>query len=276
MTENAQEVHLLQTDPHALLIKYQPTIRIIVRRYIGSGMFKASEFADVVQSVNVTLLTRMPTLQRQYNNTSLLRTYLSAIIRNICVRLRSEQEDHMTLGDADPEGYDGEKIWERLAVRDASRAFAEAIALYGSQRGRLIVYLKLYYKLPPDVGDLLSAYPACTPTDAGKAADMLGRNISAKTEQEVFSSATALLNKLERKSISAGGHRHWASEKAQEVAELLNVRLPGAHFDKQDLGTLLEMISLHSDTDEDYIQVEDRKKIHRQKPWRWDGLSSQL
>ena len=88
LTENEREWALLRADPGALVLKYQETIRIIVRRFIGTGMFSAREFEDVVQSVNAGLLSRTSSMQRNYSGRSLLATYVSAIIRNICLKLR--------------------------------------------------------------------------------------------------------------------------------------------------------------------------------------------
>ena len=60
MTENDKDIALLHSDPHALILKYQETAKIIVKKYIPPGVFKPSDFEDVVQEVYAALFAKIP------------------------------------------------------------------------------------------------------------------------------------------------------------------------------------------------------------------------
>ena len=101
MTENDKDTELLHSDPHTLILKYQETVKIIVKKYILAGVFRAADFEDIVQEVNMALLAKIPAMQAQYNGMSLFKTYFSVIVRNICMKehakanrgLKIEQKD---------------------------------------------------------------------------------------------------------------------------------------------------------------------------------------
>ena len=104
MTENEKDIALLHSDPTALVLKYQETIRFIAEQYVRSGMFSPGDTEDVIQSINEGLLERIPAIATHYNKTATLITYLSAIIRNICLQLREKHRvQFQPLGMADPE-----------------------------------------------------------------------------------------------------------------------------------------------------------------------------
>ncbi len=73
---NQQDVKLLREQPRELIIKYQDIIHIIVKKYIASNMFLASEYEDIVQTVNEDLLSKSERIREQYNGMALLRTVL--------------------------------------------------------------------------------------------------------------------------------------------------------------------------------------------------------
>lgn len=88
---NATDLDLLRSDPRGLLVRHQETIGIIVHTYVRSGMFHPADAEDVIQQVNAELLEKLPRIRAQFNGSTLVRTYLSSIIRHICLNLHKKR-----------------------------------------------------------------------------------------------------------------------------------------------------------------------------------------
>jgi DNA-directed RNA polymerase specialized sigma24 family protein len=247
LTENEREWALLRADPGALVLKYQETIRIIVRRFIGTGMFSAREFEDVVQSVNAGLLSRTSSMQRNYSGRSLLATYVSAIIRNICLKLRRAAGPPMpTPGDLDPEEPDSDNVFSAIAIGETSAALAEVLDLFHTEKGRLRLLLKVHFKLPLTSDDILASFPGCKSRDVRRILALLGRDLWRRSERELYSDAASFLNEREGRSTTPDAYRRWTSEKISEILSLLGSRLPEARLTKEDLRTLMENQSIQT------------------------------
>src|SRR5450759_2544730 len=92
MDPNRLEIELLQNNPASLLLIYQQVISVIVQVYLRSGFFQGESKEELVQYINEQLLDRMDKIRAQYNGKALLRTYLSAVVRNICAELLRERQ----------------------------------------------------------------------------------------------------------------------------------------------------------------------------------------
>jgi DNA-directed RNA polymerase specialized sigma24 family protein len=247
LTENERDITLLRADPGALVLKYQETIRIIVRRFIGTGMFSSREFEDVVQSVNAGLLSRISSMQRNYSGRSLLVTYISTIIRNICLRLRQAADPPMsTPGDLDPEEPDSTRVFSAIAISEASAALAEVLDLFHTETARLRILLKVHFKLPLTSDDILASFPGCRSRDVRRILALLGQDLWKRSERELYADAASFLNEREGRSTTPDAYRRWTSEKISEILSLLGSRLPEARLNKEDLRTLVENQSIQT------------------------------
>ncbi len=251
MTENEKDISLLHSEPSALILKYQETVRFFAERYVRSGMFREAEIDDIVQSVNEGLLRRIPSIVEHYNGTATLIAYLSAIIRNICLQLREKQPMQLqTLGTMDPGDPTADRMFERLAIGDAVRVLQEVFELYHGDKGRLIILLRLWFRLPLDKTTILMAFPKARRRLIRRILEALGRNVGLKTERGLFVFAAPYLNELEKKRTSGDSYRRWLGERIPEVLSLLQARLHAPGLDMESLRTLIEAMTL---------QFEDRK-----------------
>ncbi|NUN70716.1 MAG: sigma-70 family RNA polymerase sigma factor, partial [Bacteroidetes bacterium] len=85
------DFELLRRDRNRFILQCQRTIAIIVRFHIQKGMFPASEFDDIVQSVNEELIRRLDGVARNFNGSVMLSTYMNVVIRNICLRIHERR-----------------------------------------------------------------------------------------------------------------------------------------------------------------------------------------
>ena len=103
MDRNKVEIQLLEKDPERLLLDYQGMIWAIVRKQHAKGLVKYYDQDDLFQEINKKLLERMHRIQKQFNNSSQLRTYFSRIIKNICLE-NIRKINHVMEPQADPYG----------------------------------------------------------------------------------------------------------------------------------------------------------------------------
>ena len=241
MTENDKDVELLRIDPRQLIVKYQIMVEIIAKKYVASGMFVASELDDVVQCINESLLTKLPAVQRHYNGTALLKTYLSSIIRNICLKLYHNNMRAVKTVQLDESIHaDPEKLTDTHLIDHAVSRFLVIIDLYHVQKPRLLFCLKLYFRLPITSQDIRSLYPQCSSSELGRLLGQFHGNYERMNEYEIYEAVTPIMNKYEGKSNSADALRKWTLSKIQEIIRILNGKPPRFNFDKETLQILIE------------------------------------
>lgn len=241
MTENDKDVELLRTNPMQLIVKYQTMVEIVVKKYIASGMFVASELDDIVQSVNESLLAKLPAVQRHYNGTALFKTYLSSVIRNICLKLyHRNKKQEKTVELVESLQSDPEEFPDRHSIDHAVSKFRVIVDLYHSQRPRVLLCLKLYFRLPIVAQDITSLYPRCIPTDLKILLRSFGETYDTMNENKIYEIVTPIMNKYEEKSNSPDALRKWTHSKVQAIIRILNGHPRRFNFDKETLQILVE------------------------------------
>ena len=225
MTENDRDVELLRTDPRTLILKYQETIKIIVKKFIRDGFFKAPEFDDVVQDVNLALLGKIPSMQAQYNGISLFRTYFSVIVRNICLKYR-QNIDRIIVAEED-ENVSIEtpvSIGEDFVLKDEARRLRTILILFDRHLPKLLICLKLHYRIPLEEKDVILWYPRCKKADVEMLMSHFSRVFESMTDSEIFEIITPIMNENEGKKNTSDAVRKWTDSKIHEIVRLLNVK----------------------------------------------------
>lgn len=240
---NSTDIELLRSDPQGLILRYQETIGIIVRTFVRTGMFHPSEIDDVIQQINQDLLEKFPRIRTQFNGTTLVRTYLSSIIRHTCLDLnRKKQAAPVMLSFEDirapavPGDYD-----RNIAVEQSIRMLHAVLAQFHTERPRLLLCLKTMYRIPLEHKDILAWWPDCQETDVAALIEA-SRNVEKKlTDKQVFEILHPFMSRAESKDSSADSIRRWTDERITSIIILLNGSPPTAMHTKETLGTLLDM-----------------------------------
>lgn len=248
LTQNQKDIALLQNDPGALVLRIQGSVLSIVAKYIASGMFSPAERDDVTQAVMEELLRRMPRVQKNYDGRALLTTYLSAIIRNICLQMHKDRKiDIQPLESLDFEDVSGtNRPLEQLVLQDAINGYREIVELYHCEKSRIIVLARIHFRLPLDEMTLLWAYPKSPKSWRKSVLQVLGSKAGELKEREIYGLAAPFLNSIERNTTSADGYRHWMRERIPQLVDLLRRRLGSPTFGVDSFQLLLETMSLQS------------------------------
>lgn len=241
MTENEKDIKMLQSDPRSLILRYQETIRIIVRKYISGGLFKPSEFDDIVQEINASLFDKIPAMQTHYNGISLFRTYLSVIVRNICLKeygklKRRTEIDLETIAEIPKH----DRVEERLALQREVSRFKTIIGFYRKHRPKLLLCLKVHYRIPLTTEDITAWYPQADHSDRVVLLEHFGRKFDKMNDLEIYKILTPIMNRLEGKTNSPDALRKWTNSKIHEILELLNGTPRRASHTSESLKTLVD------------------------------------
>ena len=242
--QNERDLALLRTDPPALVVEYQGIIRTIVSVYVRSGMFRANDFEEVVQSVSEEFLHLLPRITRQFNGSVLVRTYVSAILRNCCLELHRENrfdprrffdpieapegpEDRHTRTDA--QTYIGMEVKTLDAI----------LAQYGRKRPKLVFLLKIRYRLPVTQEEIHSWCPTCSRADQKHLLTLLNSGGSRVKDKDLLKDLLPAISKAEGKEQTFEGVSRWIQDKVQEIISLLNGSPPVSTHTSETLGLLL-------------------------------------
>lgn len=240
---NALDVYLLNHDPHKLLEHYQPTIEIIVKKYIARGLFRPQEKDDVVQTINEKLLSgKIAKIQNLYNHTCYLSTYFSKIVSNLCLEIKRRHKTvpyALSLDEVEP-GYQDERADNALMIRDELNRFDRVLRMYYRSRPKLTLCLKLIFHIPLTETDIRDYYPDCPVEDQQLLTERFGHDRVQATEKEVYAAVTPLFNQCEQKRNSPDALRKWLNARIDEVITLLNAGGAGANYDKPALKLLVE------------------------------------
>jgi RNA polymerase sigma factor (sigma-70 family) len=241
MTENDKDIGLLRSDPHALILKYQETVKIIVKKYILAGVFRASDFEDIVQEVNMALLAKIPAMQLQYNGTSLFKTYFSVIVRNICMKEHAKTNREVKIEQKDITGFiDRAHVEEKIVLEKEIQRFRAILSLYYRQRPKLLLCLKLRYRIPLTPEDINLWNPKCSFSDREMLLENFGSNFDRKDDVEIYKIITPVMNKNEKKSNSIDAVRKWTDSKISEIIQLLNGNPKKMNYNEDTLKTLVD------------------------------------
>ncbi len=239
---NSVDIDLLHSNPHALILSYQDTIRIIVKSYIGSGMFPPADLEDIVQHVNRELLERIARIRSQYNGTSLFRTYLSNIIRNSCLSLRKQRARQPSFVEIDesrlPPGPSD--VDKDLLIEQDILTFRAIIEQFYSERFKLLLCLKIFYRIPIQRQDIITWWRACPENDMTVLITATRDHGKKITDIQAFELLKPLVNKAENTSSSAASIRRWTDERIRVILRLLNGSPPRSAHTRETLGILLE------------------------------------
>jgi len=232
---------LLREDPEALVVKYQPTVRAIVRNYVLSGLYRPSDCDDVIQEINAALLTKLGSIRRNYNGTSFLRTYLSAVIRNECLKIHratASQPDPMPL-----QGHVADKGANPMArtVFQHDRAvFRVILDQYGGEKPKLLLMLKLYFRIPITADDVLRWNPYCGRRMLNSLLKSFGKPFDHLEDRMIYKLITPIVNDAETKSVSWDSLRKWMTSHIEEILVLLNGSPPTSTYDRETLRILVD------------------------------------
>jgi hypothetical protein len=240
-SENDLEMVLLDRDPGALVTRYQEMFRIIAMYFVATGMFRVKEVDDVVQSISLEILTKIPLIRQKYNGSTLLRTYVSTIVRNFCIRqkliergISPDQEIEVDMISADV------RTDHHLLLKEAIARLRTVFAMFDAHLPKLLLALKIYYKMPIAREEMEAWFPGSTPALREEFVRLFQGQENPTDRTNIYEVVLPLINELEGKTNTRDAFRRWSWAKIDEVVRLMNGPSKTFNFDRDSLRELVE------------------------------------
>ncbi len=241
MNENDHDIALMETDPRALIVKYQSVVAIIVRKYIRSGLFSRDEHDEVIQQINEGLLYKIDVIREQYNGSALLKTYVSSIIRHMCLKISQEKERQGVFVPLSSDMAAHQHTpHDRFIVDHEIEKFRLILTLHHTQRPKLCLLLKVTFRLPVTEEELLGWFPRCDLHDVRDIISVFSGEYGSVTDKEIYRVLTPVLNRLEGKSNTEDALRKWTDYRIREIIDVMNGNPPTASHSRESLKILVE------------------------------------
>jgi RNA polymerase sigma factor (sigma-70 family) len=239
MHSNEKDISLLRGDPHKLLIRYQPIIRMIVKNLAFQGYLPKRDVNDLIQDVNRKLIERLPRISVLYNNKSKFKTFFSVVIRNLCLE---EFRKIRIVAEPQSEIYEQtatETSSDQLIIRQEYERLHRALRLFGRERSAIWVVLRCFADIPVTADELLGF--ELDPGDESRIQFAAQINSTFQLQKrEKMEVLSTVFNQLDHKPRTADALRKWASSRMEELVVLMNGKPQKSAYTIEILYILLE------------------------------------
>jgi hypothetical protein len=239
---NEQEINCLNKSPDKLIVHYQEMIRIITKSFIKSGYFRYEEFDDIVQQINQLLLeSRLEKIQCNYNGKALLQTYISKVIRNICLEIaRKKKADQQNIKKQHDRPGQNTPLnpMEQLAIQDEADNLDKVLQiLFDNTRAKTELCLKAFFKIPLTVADIKQYHPGYAKFPYGPLLELQ----DSHKNKEIYQVLTDFFNQCENKSNSRDAIRIQIDSYVRSIIEILNGKSESSNYSEETLRYLFEI-----------------------------------
>jgi hypothetical protein len=236
---NDYYIQLLKQDPNQLIVELQDLIDIIILQFVRSGSFNSSEKTEIKQNINFELLNKISKIQTQYQGKSLLTTYFSVIIKNLCNEmLRNKKNVASTTTESITIAEEPVNLYSMIFEEEIIR-LNKIINLYPKQKFKMILCLKLKYKMKFEFQDFNNALKEFTLIEFENFEKSIDSYFECN-DNIIFEKLISIFNLYENKDNSPDSLRKWITEKINELIDILNGNPPTSKYDKETLQILFE------------------------------------
>lgn len=241
MNLNDKELDLLYNNSNDLLIHYQFVIQIIVSKFIKRGFIHISEKDDFIQVINENLLIKIPKIQQQYDGSTLLKTYISVIVRNICLEeIRKQAKDQTSeIDDCDNKIIADERSDYLVIVNQEINRLNVILRLFYDKRWKLEFCLKVIYRISLVIDDFLKY---CTVCNSSKIKELINKINPPKEipEKDLYIEIQPFINKCDNKNNSSDAIRKWLKLQIDNVIDLINGKTNKSYYNRESIQILFE------------------------------------
>lgn len=254
MINNQKEIELLKSDPNTLIIKYQEIISIIVQKFIKSGSINQYDREEFIQVINERLLTSLEKIKDQYKGISLLKTYFSTIIRNICLEEINKRKRYnfSELEEGNFSNLLDDTLDESSYLNNEFGRLNKILIMYNKKAAKLSFCLKVIYRLKVRITDFTKYCLKFKVKDVKKLIESVDP-VKIIPEFELYKILIPYINKCDNKINEPDTLRRWLKRKIDEIIELMNGNPKRANYDKETLQILAEK----------YFSEKDKTKLSK-------------
>lgn len=231
---------LLETDLQELLSSVQNTVQIVIKYFIKTRLFTLDEYNDIVQKVNEELWMRLPIIQKQFDGTVLVRTYLAVVIRNICLKISSEKSLDTLLPFQNFDERVEEQVSDILALDDERKRFEHILRQFHREENKVLLCLKLLLRLPIAERDLKLCFPFLKQRTVKELSAFYRDQLYSMSDNEIFVPVVQHFLKSENAAYTADSLRKWSDRRLQSIITRMNGNPPKRFYTRKTLQQLFE------------------------------------
>jgi len=241
-TDHTLDIILLRTDKDEFILRCQRIVKIVVKHFIKNRLFSAHHIHDIIQSVNEELIKRLPSIEKNFNGKVLLVTYMNVVIRNICLDIHDSERHELNTVSLETFDHPAEEseIFRTLNIDDELHRLIMALKLYNAQAPKIIICLKIYFRLPVTKQEINECFTLSTYLDRNSIFTLLGGNYDERLEVENFNIIAPSMNRQEGNTTSGASLRRWTQDHLYKVITILNGKSRHRSHTKETVKTLLE------------------------------------
>lgn len=227
---NKQAVKILNLNS---LVKNHPDILVLLYRnlisnYISRKHFYKNEIEDIVQEIITRILDKKierikDTFDFTDTQNPTFTSYFMVTIRNIYIdiirkgKIENERES-LDENSGQDESAGNHKMINTLILEEEFLKLEALLKLYHRLSSKIILILKIKYKINITEKNIRSCFSGCSPEDI----DLFKSNVKQHREKVVFKRIVPLFNKYEGKKNRADSLRKWISVKVDEIKNHMN------------------------------------------------------
>ncbi len=227
---NEQAVKLLNLNS---LVKNHPDILVLLYRnlisnYISRKHFDKNEVEDIIQEIITRILNNKierikDTFDFADTQNPTFTSYFMVTIRNIYIDIiRKEkagyEKESLEKYFEQAESAGSDKMINALILEEEFLKLEALFKLYHRLSSKIILILKIKYKINITEKDIRNYFPDCSSEDT----DLLRSDFRQHREKVVFKKIVAVFNKYEGKKNRADSLRKWISGKVDEIRTHMN------------------------------------------------------
>jgi hypothetical protein len=260
MDPNQEDLHLLYTDPGALMKKYLSLVDTIVQIHVTAGYIDQEEKQEYVHQILDEFIQRLPSIREQYNEKSMLRTYCAAIFRNLCrdsIR-RGQRDVPVRIFNEPPE----RRITyitplTELVIKQEVEFFGRAITLFGRKTIKVRLFLKAFYRLPLENKEVSDYLPDADLPELQAWINEIGR-VEPEDDHGLYDVLIRLSLRAEGKRRTRDAVRKWIRARIVELVGLMNAAR-GTQHTEETISLLAERYFLPDRSQRDELPMQERR-----------------
>lgn len=232
---------LLRNHPFQLLLNYQKVFRIITRRYARNGYFSYDECDEILQHINEKLFSRIEIIMEQYDGRVLVRTYLSAICRNIIkeyIRTVRRRKRLLMENVVMEQEYFFPGNMEML-FREECRRLDRIMVLLGKNKAKMWLLMKLTFRIRMDMNDFLAVSVSAGKVIGEDVIRRLNNDVTLR-DKDLYLLTFPLFQLTGPRISNPDTLRKWFKQKLSEVIALMNGLPQRAYYTEETMQILVE------------------------------------
>lgn len=241
MQDDVKDVMLMRDQPFMLLLKYQNVFKIITRRYARCGYYSFRECDEILQHINEKMFSRIENIIEHFDGRVLVRTYLSAICRNVIKEyirtFRRRKQLFTEYAVMEPEIHFPNNI--DLLFKEECLRLDKVLLLWGDKRHKMWLIMKLIFKIRVDIYDFIRVHKSASSLIDEEMIERFNRDMSLK-DRDIYRIIYPLFQLVETKISHPDTLRKWFNKKMAEVIALMNGNPPRAAYSEETIQILVE------------------------------------